>query len=176
VGVPLVAALLRSLPAEAAQAETAPASSDPVAANEKEFRQGVMGPAELSLVTSQLATTKATQANAKEFAGFELTEAIAVTTVLKDLATPVPAPDAKAQATLAQLKSAPAGPAFDEAYIQAQYENHMFLRDLAENYLKNSAGKTTPAESQTRHLATLALSNFKEHVAITKRILGELGS
>ena len=175
-GAPIVAALLRSFPAEAAGAGAAPASGEPVATNEKEFRMGVIGPAELSLATSQIATTKATQKNAKEFAGFELTEAIAVTGVLKDLATPVPAPDAKAQATLAKIKSTPAGPAFDKAYIQAQYDNHVFLRDLAESYLKNSAGKTTPAESQTRHLATLALATFKEHVAITKRILGELGA
>lgn len=174
-GIPVVAALLRSFPAEAAAVDAAPASGAPVAANEKEFRQGVIGPAELSLATSQIASTKATQKNAKEFAGFELTEAIAVTTVLKDLATPVPAPDAKAQATLAKIKSTPAGAAFDKAYIQAQYENHVFLRDLATDYLKNSAGKTSPAESQTRHLATLALATFKEHVAITKRILGELG-
>ena len=169
--LPAVAALLNSFPAEA---ETL-LSGAPVAATEKEFRQGVMGPAQLSLATSQIATSKATQANAKEFAGFELTEAIAVTTVLKDLQTPVPAPDAKAQATLAKIKNTPAGPAFDKAYIQAQLENHEFLRDLAEDYLKKSAGKTTPAESQTRHLATLALATFKEHVALTKRILGELG-
>jgi putative membrane protein len=170
--LPAVAALLRSFPAEA---ETLPLSGAPVAATEKEFRQGVIGPAELSLATSQIATSKATQKNAKEFAGFELTEAIAVTTVLKDLGTAVPPMDAKALATLNKIKTTPAGPAFDKAYIQAQLENHEFLRDLAQDYLKKSVGKTTPAESQTRHLATLALANFKEHVAITKRILGELG-
>lgn len=170
--LPAVAALLHSFPAEA---ETLPLNGAPVAATEKEFRQGVIGPAELSLATSQVATSKATQKNAKEFAGFELTEAIAVTTVLKDLGTAVPPMDAKALATLNKIKATPAGPAFDKAYIQAQLENHEFLRDLAQDYLKKSVGKTTPAESQTRHLATLALANFKEHVAITKRILGELG-
>ena len=174
--MPAVAALLKSFPAEAAEGDAPLLSGAPVATTEKEFRQGVIGPAELSLATSQIASTKATQKNAKEFAGFELTEAIAVTTVLKDLGTPVPAPDAKAKATLAKIKSTPAGAAFDKAYIQAQLENHEFLRDLAQNYLKNSAGKTTPAESQTRHLATLALAVFKEHVAITKRILSELGA
>lgn len=147
----------------------------PTAANEKEFRMKVLGPAELSLATSQIAVSKATQKNAKEFAGFELTEAISVTSVLKDLGTPVPAMDAKAKATLAKIKTAPAGSAFDKAYIAAQLENHEFLRDLAQNYL--SKGKIAgAAESQTRHLATLALAVFKEHVAITKRILGELGA
>ncbi len=146
----------------------------PMAANEKEFRMGVIGPAELSLATSKIAVNKATNKNAKEFAGFELTEAIAVTSVLKDLGTPVPPMDAKAKATLAKIQTAKVGMDFDKAYIQAQYENHVFLRDLAENYLKNAAGKTGPAESQTKHLATLALAVFKEHVAITSRILGEL--
>ncbi len=156
-------------------AEAAPLSGLPQAANEKEFRQGVIGPAELSLATSQIAVSKATNRNAKEFAGFELEEAIAVTTVLKDLATPVPPMDAKAQATLDKIKTTPAGLAFDKTYIQAQLENHEFLRDLAMDYLKNAAGKTDTAESHGRHLATLSLAVFKEHVAITKRILSELG-
>ena len=172
-GVPLMTSLLQSFTAEAG---TVPSLIDsPMAATEKEFRQGVIGPAELSLVTSQIAVSKTTQKNAKEFAGFELEEAKSVTAVLKDLGTAVPPMNAKAQATLNKIKTTAKGAAFDKAYIQAQLENHEFLRDLAQNYLKNSAGKTSPAESQTRHLATLALAVFKEHVAITKRILGELG-
>ena len=174
-GMSATAALLESFPAEAA--DTSNFSPDePVAHNEKEFRMGVIGPAELSLVTSQIAVTKCSQKNAKEFAGFEKTEAIAVTGVLKDLNTPVPPMNAKAKATLAKIKSAPEGKAFDTAYIQAQLENHEFLRDLAESYLKNGAGKPGAAENQTRHLATLALAVFKEHVAITTRILGELNA
>lgn len=169
--VPLLASIVTSLTAEAA----IPLQGSPTAATEKEFRQGVIGPAELSLVTSQLAVSKATNKYAKEFAGFELEEAKAVTSVLKDLGTPVPAMDAKAQATLTKIKTT-TGAAFDKAYIQAQLENHEFLRDMAQDYLKNSMGKTSPAESQTRHLATLALAVFKEHVALTKQILGQLGS
>ncbi|GAB4044333.1 DUF4142 domain-containing protein [Spirosoma jeollabukense] len=169
-GMPLMASLLPSLTAQAA----IPLEDSPTAANEKEFRQGVIGPAELSLVTSQIAVSKATNKYAKEFAGFELEEAKAVTSVLKDLGTPVPAMNAKAQATLTKIKTT-TGAAFDKAYIQAQLENHEFLRDLAQDYLKNSMGKTSPAESQTRHLATLALAVFKEHVALTKQILGQLG-
>jgi predicted outer membrane protein len=148
----------------------------PNAKNEKEFRMGVIGPAELSLATSRIAQEKASQKNAKEFAGFELTEAIAVTGVLKDLGTPVPPMDAKAKATLEKIKNTPSGNEFDKTYIKAQLENHEFLRDLAQNYLNNSKDKTTAAESQGRHLATLALATFKEHVAITQRILGELNT
>lgn len=149
-------------------------SGAPVAANEKQFRMGVIGPAELSLATSQIAVGKATNKNAKEFAGFELTEAIAVTGVLKDLGTPVPPMDAKAKATLEKIKSTPAGPDFDKVYIKAQLENHEFLRDLAQSYVSKGK-KPGAAENQGRHLATLSLAVFKEHVAITTRILTELG-
>lgn len=147
----------------------------PNAHNEKEFRMGIIGPATLSLITSEIAVDKATNAQAKEFANFELREAIAVTTVLKELNTPVPPMDATATATLNKIKSAAKGQAFDKAYIKAQLENHEFLRDLAEGYLKNSKGQTGVAELQGQHLATLALSTFKEHVVHTKNILQVLG-
>ena len=158
--------------AEAAAVST-PMNPKPVP-SEGLFRQGVIGPAELSLVTSQLAVDKATDKNTKEFAGFELGEAVAVTTVLKQLGTEIPAPDAKAKETLAKLKAAAKGKDFDKAYIAAQLENHEFLRDHAMDYLAKAKGKTEPAEMHAQHLATLALATFKEHVAITKRILGEL--
>ncbi|MXV53081.1 DUF4142 domain-containing protein [Pedobacter sp. HMF7647] len=170
-GLSLAASLLNISNANASETNL---SGNPAASNEKEFRMGVIGPAELSLATSQIAKTKATNKNAKEFAGFELTEAIAVTGVLTDLGTPVPPMDAKAKATLAKISNTPAGPEFDKAYIAAQLENHEFLRDLAANYI--SKGKLAgAAENQGRHLATLSLAVFKEHVAITQRILNELG-
>ncbi len=167
--------LLTTAQAAADKADVSmPGDKKPVT-NEELLRLAIIGPAELSLVTSQLAVEKATNKNTKEFAGFELTEAVAVTTVLKELGTPVPTPDAKAKATLEKLKSAEKGAAFDEAYITAQLENHEFLRDTAEDYLKRTEGsKENKAEQQTQHLATLALATFKEHVAITKRISGEL--
>lgn len=141
----------------------------------RQFEMGVIGPAQLSLVTSQIAVTRARQANAREFAGFELAEAVAVTTVLTQLGNAIPPMDAKAQATLDRIRSAPAGAAFDRAYIEAQYENHVFLRDLATAYLANSPARTSDmGEMHGRHLATLALATFKEHTAITRRIAGEL--
>lgn len=146
----------------------------PKAQNESEFRTGVIGPATLSLITSEIAVDKATNAQAKEFANFELREAIAVTTVLKSLNTTVPPMDANATATLQKIKAAPKGAAFDKEYIKAQLANHEFLRDLAEVYLKNSAGQISMPEMHGQHLATLALSTFKEHVVITKNILKAL--
>ncbi|MBZ9749352.1 DUF4142 domain-containing protein [Deinococcus sp. HMF7604] len=144
---------------------------------ERDFRLGVIGPAELSLITSRIAVNRATQANAKEFAGFELREAVAVTTVLKELSTPVPPMDAKAKATLTKIQSAAPGREFDLAYITAQHENHIFLRDLATAYLSNTVpNEKAFAEQQGRHLATLALNQFTEHVELTARILRELQS
>lgn len=143
----------------------------------QQFAMGVIGPAQLSLVTSQIAVDRARKADAREFAGFELTEAIAVTTVLKQLGTPVPPMDAKAQATFDKIRAAAPGAAFDRAYIDAQYENHVFLRDLATAYLANSpANSSDVAEMHGRHLATLALATFKEHTMITQRIARELRS
>lgn len=140
----------------------------------RQFSMGVIGPAMLSLATSQIAVDRARKADAREFAGFELTEAIAVTTVLKQLGTPVPPMDAKAQATLDKIRSAAPGAAFDRAYIDAQYENHVFLRDLATAYLGNSPlNPNDMAEMHGRHLATLALATFKEHTMITQRIARE---
>ena len=78
----------------------------PNAKTEKQFRMGVIGPAMLSLVASQIAVDKTTNPEAKEFANFELREAIAVTTVLKSLNTLVPAMDATARAILAKIKAA----------------------------------------------------------------------
>lgn len=141
----------------------------------RQFAMGVIGPAQLSLVTSQIAVDRARKADAREFAGFELTEAIAVTTVLKQMGTSVPPMDAKAQATLDKIRAAAPGPAFDRAYIDAQYENHVFLRDLATAYLANSPSNPSDiTEMHGRHLATLALATFKEHTLITQRIAREL--
>lgn len=177
------AAVLTALPVVAAMAQTPPpAGRNPAAMpmpdvsgvrTAMQFAAGVIGPAELSLATSQIAVERATNSMAKEFAGFELAEAIAVTTVLKDLGTAVPAPDAKASATLEMIRAAANGAAFDHAYIAAQIENHEFLRDLATAYLRNSAAGTGDmSEKHGRHLATLALATFTEHVALTRRILG----
>jgi len=138
-----------------------------------QFYMGVLGPAELSLATSNLAVEKATQKDAHEFAGFELGEAITVNMVLKDIGATAPGMTANGMATVQAMKTS-SGAAFDRAYIGFQLENHEFLRDLADAYLHNSAGATDPMEKQGRHLAMLMLAVFKEHVAICKRIGAEL--
>ena len=174
--VPIVTAMGQSSAPAAETRTPTPAMPDVSGVRTaKEFAAGVIGPAELSLATSKIAVERATHPMVKEFAGFELTEAIAVTTVLGQLGTTAPAPDAKAQATLAKIKNAHEGAAFDRDYITAQVENHKFLRELATAYLKNAPRDTSDmAELQGQHLATLALATFKEHVLLTERILGGL--
>ena len=147
----------------------------PNAQTEADFRNGVIGPAMLSLATSQIAVTKATNAKALEFAKFELREAIGVTTVLKEMGTQVPPMDANAKATLEKIQSAAKGAAFDKEYIKAQIANHEFLRDLAAGYIKNSTGKTAMPEVHGRHLAMLTLGQFKDHVVLTKDVMQMLG-
>ena len=145
----------------------------PHAMTAKQFYMGVIGPATLSKITSEIAVDKASNAHAKEFANFELREAIAVTTVLTEMGTPTPPMNAVGKAILAKLKSSD-GAAFDKAYIMAQLSNHEFLRDLASTYLANSNGHTGMEEMHGRHLALLTLNEFKEHVVITKNISSEL--
>src|SRR5664279_28688 len=126
------------------------------ASNEKEFRDGVMPRAQLSKTASKIAVEKATQKNAKEFAGFELMEATTVVDLLKELGTDAPPLNEDAEAFIEKLNSA-SGAEFDKLYMQAELTNHEFLRDLATNYLDNARGKTSSAEQETQHIATLAL-------------------
>lgn len=139
-----------------------------------QFYAAVIPRAEMSLSTSQIGVEKATHRDAHEFAGFELGEAITVNMVLKDILVTVPPRDKSAETALVEKMTADKGAAFDRAYIAFQLENHEFLRDLADGFLANSAGATDPAEKQGRHLGTLMLAVFKEHVAICKRISAEL--
>ena len=145
----------------------------PHAMTAKEFYAGVIPIATLSHAASGMAVDKATDAGTKEFANFELREAIAVLAVLKEMGTPTPPMDAHAKATLTTLKSSE-GAAFDKAYITAELGAHEYLRDLTENYLKNSEGHGGMAEMHGQHLATLALSTFKEHIVHCKNIKSTL--
>ena len=174
-------ALLASTPVAMAQAaKPAPAQLTAAPMNfasvktAPEYFLGVLGPAELSLSTSLIASERATQKGTHEFAGFELGEAITVDMVLKDLGTKAPAMDAKGMAIVEKIKTTGKGETFDRAYIAFQLDNHEFLRDLADAYLHNSAGASDPIEKQGRHLAMVMLAVFKEHVAICKRLNAEL--
>ena len=95
--------------------------------NEQDFRNGIMPRAQLSLRACQLAVEKATNKNAREFAGFELEEATAVVNVLKDMGTVDLAPSAESEGFIDQLKAA-SGESFDklwnEPITQDQQASH----------------------------------------------------
>lgn len=146
----------------------------PNAHTEEDFRVAVMGPATLSLKASEIAISKADNAKAVEFANFELREAIGVVQVLTEAGTPAAELDAASLDFLEQLETLPQGAEFDKLYIGAELANHLFLRDLAISYLANSAGQQSAGEIQVRHLATVALAFFKEHVVLCKNITREL--
>jgi len=139
----------------------------------KDFRAGVMPRAQLSMQASKLAVDKATQKDTKEFAGWELMEAIAVINVLKDLGTPETALGKEGQDFLTKLKGL-SGNEFDKTYMQAELSNHEFLRDFAKAYLDGSNSNSAGSDKETIHVANLALFAFTEHVGLSKRIFGEL--
>lgn len=142
-----------------------------------QFAAEVIGRAALSLAASRVAVDKAARADVREFAGYELLEARTVVAVLKDLGTPLPAMGDEASATLDQIKNAPAGGAFDAAYMTAEYENHAYLRDVVTAYLRNSDPNTFDIKEQHgRQLASIAFFAFTEHAGITYRILRELAA
>lgn len=160
------------LPSLAAQAGANNRIITTSSVTEAGFRTGVMPRAQLSILASQLAVDKATQRNAKEFAGFELEEAIAVVDVLRSFDTPAPPANDEATAFIARLKTT-SGNEFDRLYMQAELSNHEWLRDLATSYLGTPADRSA-ADKEVRRIATLALFAFHEHVALCRRIYGEV--
>jgi putative membrane protein len=141
--------------------------------NGEGFRNQVIPRAQLSMVASTLAVEKAGQKNAKEFAGFELDEATRVVKVFAAMGTAVPVMNDEGKAFIEKLKGA-TGNEFDRLYMQAELSNHEFLRDLAKDYVDNTPAKIPASELETYHIATLVLFAFNEHVALCKRIYGEV--
>ncbi|MCW3092892.1 MAG: hypothetical protein JWP81_3961 [Ferruginibacter sp.] len=142
---------------------------------EKDFNISIIKPVQFSLATSKIAVENATDARAKEFAGFELAETTVLLSVLKDLETILPEMDETARTAFNEIESQEVGAEFDRLYIKAQLQTHRLLRDLTEEYIKQAPGDHLIVdELQTRHIAALALVMFKEHVAITERLSKEL--
>jgi len=137
----------------------------------QQYAAQAIGRAELSRMASEAAMDKATRPDVRELAGYELMEAKAIISVLRDLGAPAPQLGPDAKGVLDMVTSASRGTAFDRAYIAAQCENHAHLRDLTAAYLENSDPRTPdPRERQGRQLATLALCTFTAHAATANRI------
>jgi putative membrane protein len=141
--------------------------------SELEFRTQLAPLGNLSLTTSQLALTKATNPKVKMFATFEAEEQKTMAKILQEMKTPTPPIDAKGQAVINNLKTL-TGAAFDKAFMQAQVDTHEQLQALTAAYVANAEGKTALPEMHTRHVASVALATIKEHTERGKMLLGEL--
>jgi putative membrane protein len=143
--------------------------------NVQQYAAQAINRAELSRAASEAAMEKATRPDVRELAGYELMEAKAVISILRELGMPAPQMGPDAKGVLDMITSSSKGPAFDRAYITAQCENHGYLRDLTAAYLENSDPRTSDErERQGRQLATLALCSFTEHAAVANRISREI--
>jgi len=143
--------------------------------NVQQYATQAIGRAELCRAASEAAMEKATRPDVRELAGYELMEAKAIISVLRELGQPAPQMGPDAKGVLDMIASSSKGSAFDRAYITAQCENHAYLRDLTAAYLENSdPGASDARERQGRQLAMLALCCFTEHAATANRISREL--
>jgi hypothetical protein len=141
----------------------------------QQYAAQAIGRAELARAASQIAMEKATRPDVRELAGYELMEAKAVISVLRELGAPAPQMGPDARSAIEMITNSSKGNAFDRTYIAAQCENYAFLRDLTAAYLENSDPRPSdPQERQGRQLATVVLCTFTEHAAIANRISREI--
>lgn len=141
----------------------------------QQYAAQAIGRVELTRAAAQAAVEKATLPNVRELAGYELMEAKAVISCLKELGAQAPPLAQDARSVLETIANASKGTAFDRAYITAQRENHAYLRDLTAAYLESCDPRATDErERQGRQLATLALCSATEHAAVANRISREI--
>jgi hypothetical protein len=141
----------------------------------QQYAAQAIGRAELTRAAAQAAMEKATRPDVRELAGYELMEAKAVISCLKELGAPVPPLGPDARSALETISNASKGNAFDRAYVAAQCENHAYMRDLTAAYLECADPRPSdPNERQGRQLATMALCSATEHAAIANRIAREI--
>lgn len=121
----------------------------------------------ISLQTSQLALTKAINADVKLFAKFEAAEQETMGKILKDLGTIVPAPSEEGKAMLSKLQSL-SGSAFDIEFMKGQYDTHKKLKEAVSSLMSTTTSK------DVKHVTSLALATIQEHTERSQMLLGKL--
>jgi putative membrane protein len=121
-----------------------------------------------ALQTSQLAQSKASNAQVKMFAKFETAEQETMGKILKDMGTTVPASSAEGAALLTKLQSL-SGSAFDKAYMQGQVETHKQLHQAV------SSLNASSNDPHVKHVTSLALTTITEHTERGQMLLSQLG-
>ncbi|MBE7183799.1 MAG: DUF4142 domain-containing protein [Methylobacterium mesophilicum] len=138
----------------------------------------------LSLATSRVAQTKASNAMVKEFSKWEVAEQETIADILKTMESGEmkaegalhPPTEAEVEAmlddagkkALADLKAAE-GAAFDKAYVTAQLDGHRKLLAIQEDYLKVGQNR------EHLSVAKLARGQVSEHIDHLTMLQGELG-
>jgi putative membrane protein len=141
--------------------------------NDFEYRIAVLSKMTLSMLASQLALAKGDNKYTKEFAGFELIEAIAVTEVMQEICIQKNEITVQDQGFLSELEKLH-GRNFDKMYMKLELENHLLLKNLTELFLSgSSAGKFAP-DAETRRLAKMILLTLNEHIDSSGKIYSEL--
>jgi putative membrane protein len=120
-----------------------------------------------SLQTSQLALSKALNAEVKMFAKFEAAEQETMGKILKDMSTAVPAPNEEGKALLSKLQGLN-GATFDKAFIQSQVDTHQKLKEAV------SALMNATADQHVKHVTSLALTTIQEHTERAQLLVGKL--
>jgi len=120
-----------------------------------------------SLQTSQLALTKASNAEVKMFAKFEAAEQEVMGKILKDLGTTTPVPSEEGKAMLSKLQSL-SGAEFDKAFMQGQVDTHKKLKD-AVTALMNASSNL-----HVKNVTRLALATIQEHTERGQMLLGKI--
>lgn len=174
-----------SLIATSALAQTTAASGE-TKTGEAETKHaidtGMVG--SLSLATSRVAVTKASDAMVKKFAGFEVAEQETIADILMSMkADPMAAEGALKKPTDAEVEAmiAPAGKEtatklkgmsgteFDRMYVTAQLDGHRKLLTIQEDYLK--IGKNR----EHLDVAKLARGQIKEHISHLEDLQSKMG-
>lgn len=141
-------------------AQTAPATSpapmDPA-------KQPALLGGNFALLSSRIAADKGTAPAVTTFAGLEIAEQEA--TAMAFGAEPgVGGVTAKHAALLEQLQAAPAGPAFDMMYVDAQIAGHEELRTIHANYAKNGT------DPMARGASMVGVPSIQTHLAMLRGI------
>lgn len=121
-----------------------------------------------SLMTSQLALSKASNAQVKMFAKFEAAEQETMGRILKDLGTPPPPPSPEGKALLTKLQSLN-GAAFDKAFMQGQVDAHQKLHQAVSDLMNASQ------DMHVKHVTSLALTTITEHTQRAQMLVSQLG-
>lgn len=173
-----IAAVPAILSATAAFAQTTPSGDA-----EKKHAEQTKMVGSLSLATSRVAVSKASDAMVKDFAKWETAEQETIADIFKSMEMAgkaegalKPPSDAEVEAlldptgkaSLDKLKSA-SGVAFDKEYVTAQLDGHRKLLAIQEDYLK--VGQNREHLSVTK----LARGQIKEHIDHLEMLRSKLG-